>query len=283
MLNKFLRYLKILRSLQYINIALARGGATSSLRTVDITKPASWEFSGFSQNGEDGIIDVLTRHIRNPNYYFIEIGSSDGLENNTAWLAIARRFSGIWVEGNLAISMQCAYLFTALNYGLEFITMFVTKDNIVKLSERALNKNPDVFSMDIDGNDYYVTEAILSSGMKPKIFIVEYNSAFGPDMSVTIPYQEDFRLKKNHGENLFYGCSISAWKKLFTKFEYTFVTVDKNGVNAIFIDSEQFDTDFVMNIRGNNFAENFSQLREYRMPWNGQFQKIGERELVQIV
>ena len=282
MINKFLRYLKSLRNIQLINLSLARGGATSALRSLDYTDPLSWEFTGFSQNGEDGIIDVLSRRIINPNRYFIEIGAADGLENNTAWLAVARRFNGIWIEGSQTASEQCAHLFTPLNYGLEITCMFITKSNVLELGRKVLNTNPDVFSLDIDGNDYHVAEAILSIGLRPKIFIVEYNSAFGPEMSVTIPYREDFKLTRAYGENLYYGCSISAWKKLFLKNRYSFVTVDSNGVNAIFIDSQEFDANFVEGIRGIDFTENFSQSREYRTPWNGQFAFISEKNLVQV-
>jgi hypothetical protein len=160
--------------------------------------------------------------------------------------------------------------------------MFITKGNVLELGRKVLNTNPDVFSLDIDGNDYHVAEAILSIGLRPKIFIVEYNSAFGPEMSVTIPYQEDFQLTRAYGENLYYGCSITAWKKLFLKNRYSFVTVDSNGVNAIFIDSQEFDANFVEGIRGIDFTENFSQSREYRKPWNSQFAFISEKYLVQV-
>jgi len=44
--------------MQQITLALARGGAPSSLRNIDPFNPGSWEFCGFSQNGEDGIIDL---------------------------------------------------------------------------------------------------------------------------------------------------------------------------------------------------------------------------------
>jgi len=71
MISKLNRYLHHLRRMQRMNMALSRGAATSALRNVDLTKPDTWEFSGFSQNGEDGIIDVLTRQILKPNRYFI--------------------------------------------------------------------------------------------------------------------------------------------------------------------------------------------------------------------
>jgi hypothetical protein len=263
-------------------MALARGAATCSLRMLELSDPSTWEFSGFSQNGEDGIIDLLTRRIENPNRYFIEIGASDALENNTTWLAISRRFSGIWVEGDQATSDWCSYLFTSLNYGVESVCMFVTKEKVTDLKERALHTNPDVFSLDIDGNDYFIAEAVLSSGIRPKIFIVEYNSSFGPGLSVTIPYREDFRNNRDYLENLYYGCSIAAWKKLFSKFGYVFVTVDSNGVNGIFINPKEFGTEFVRNINGKDFVENFSQLREYRMNWEKQFEMIKDRDLVHV-
>lgn len=282
MLDKLLNYLKSLRSMQRINMALARGGATASLRNIDLSDPSTWEFSGFSQNGEDGIIDLLTRRIENPNRFFIEIGASDALENNTTWLAIARRFSGIWVEGDQSTSDWCSYLFTALNYGVESVCMFVTKDKVYDLKARSPHANPDVFSLDIDGNDYYIANAVLSSGMRPRIFIVEYNSSFGPELSVTIPYRDDFRNNRAYGENLYYGCSIAAWKKLFAQFGYVFVTVDTNGVNGVFIDPHEFNEEFVKNIRGKYFAENFAQLREYRVNWEKQFELIYNRELVTV-
>lgn len=282
MINKVLRYLKSLRSMQRVNMALARGAATSALRNIDIRDPSSWEFSGFSQNGEDGIIDVLTRHIIKPNRYFIEIGASDGIENNTAWLAMARRFSGIWVEGDPDTSKWCEYMFTALNYGVESVCMFVTKENASEFKSRVLHTNPDVFSLDIDGNDYYVADAILSAGFKPRIFVVEYNSAFGPENSVTIPYRDDFRCVRVHGDNLYYGCSISGWKTLFAKYGYTFVTVDVNGVNGFFIDATAFDENFVKGIGGLDFEENFAQLREYRKGWKDQYTFVEKRQMVTI-
>lgn len=281
-MNKLTRFLRHLRSMQSINMSMSRGAATSALRTIDFADPGSWEFSGFSQNGEDGIIDVLTRRIARPNRYFVEIGASNGLENNTSWLGVARRYSGLWIEGDPESSEWCRYLFTPLNYGMEIVTLFVTQESAAQVRETALHADPDVFSLDIDGNDYHLSRALLASGFKPKMFVVEYNSTFGPDQSVTIPYREDFRLTKGHGNNLYYGCSLAGWKKLFAQNGYTFVTVDSNGVNAFFIDPAAFTSGFVEGIRPCDFAENFSQAREYRMDWRGQFELIRNRELCQI-
>ncbi|MBS1808086.1 MAG: hypothetical protein JST84_07845 [Acidobacteria bacterium] len=263
-------------------MALSRGAATSSLRTIDLAEPLTWEFSGFSQNGEDGVIDVLMRHIIQPNYYFIEIGASDGIENNTSWLAISRRFGGVFVEGNPIASQWCRYVFTPLNYGVEFVNMFVTQDNMTELRNLARYSNPDVFSLDIDGNDYYVAKAVLDAGFRPKIFIVEYNSAFGPTQSLTIPYKKDFQVVQSYKDNLYYGCSIAGWQKLLSPRGYKFVTVERNGVNAFFIDPTTFESSFVEAIRGKSFSENVSQAREYKTDWHQQFALIQDREFFNI-
>jgi hypothetical protein len=268
--------------MQSINMSLARGAATSALRAIDFTDPGSWEFSGFSQNGEDGIIDVLTRRIARPNRYFVEIGASDGLENNTSWLAVARRYNGLWIEGDPESFEWGRYLFTPLNYGLEILQMFATRESAGQVRKTALHADPDVFSLDIDGNDYYLACAMLASGFRPKVFVVEYNSAFGPEKSVTIPYRKDFHFAKGYGNNLYYGCSLAGWKNLFTQNGYTFVTVDFNGVNAFFVDPATFEDGFVGSIMPRDFAENFSLAREYKMDWRGQFHLIRDRELFEI-
>ena len=100
---------------------MSRGAATSATRQVDPTNPNSWEFSAFSQNGEDGIIDFLSRKLLKPNRYCIEVGSGDGTENNTSWLVTARRYSGLMIEGNKKASERCRYLLGPHTLGLENI------------------------------------------------------------------------------------------------------------------------------------------------------------------
>ena len=59
MLSRTIDYLIDYKDRQRIAIALAKGGTSKLSREIDLRDPLTWEFSGFSQNGEDGIIDVL--------------------------------------------------------------------------------------------------------------------------------------------------------------------------------------------------------------------------------
>ena len=84
MISKVKYFFLALRNRQRVQICLAKGTASMFDRSIDLTNPISWEFSGFSQNGEDGIIDVLRSQLKAKNRYFIEIGAADGIDNNSA-------------------------------------------------------------------------------------------------------------------------------------------------------------------------------------------------------
>ncbi len=281
MFGKAKNFLRQMRSFQMMNASLARGAAGASARQVNLADPKTWEFSGFSQNGEDGIIDVLSRQIIRPNRYFVEVGASDGLENNTAWLAMVRRFNGIWVEGDEENSRWSRFFFERQNYGLKFLSMFVTLDNAKEIAREMAWRDPDVFSLDVDGNDYHFADSFLKAGVRPKVWVVEYNSAFGPERSVTIPYSPKFSVGSGSESGLYYGCSISGWRALFEGHGYRFVTVEQNGVNAFFANPRCFNASFLDGIRGVPFAENFSQFRQHGS-WGKQFAQIAGLPLLEI-
>jgi hypothetical protein len=282
MIKKLLNYLYDMRDRQRIIIALSKGAAMMNSREVDLTRPGTWEFSGFSQNGEDGILDVLCKQLDVSNRYFIEIGSSDGMENNTAWLLVAEKFSGIMIEGDSSLAKRASRMVVGHSVGGECHNMFVTRENMKELKSLSFYHDPDVFSLDIDGNDYYIAQAILDGGFRPKIFVVEYNSVYGPDRSVTVEYRDDFVFTSAHPTQLYYGVSISGWRKFFEQHGYRFVTVDRNGVNAFFVDSSFFSQDFLDGIRSLEFAENRYQYRKHRIPSEEQFTLISDQNFVEI-
>jgi hypothetical protein len=282
MINKFIKYLQHHRARQRITLALARAAATSKLRNIDPLNPSSWEFCGFSQNGEDGIIDFLTGRINNPNRNFLEIGASDGIENNTAWLAIANKYSGIMVEGDGKRSTLAKEIMAEFNIGVQCVNIFINKDNVSLLAKIINYDNPDVLSLDIDGNDYYIAKALMEMGFRPKIFIVEYNSAYGPFQSLTIKYTENFNIYKAHKSHLYYGVSVTGWKHFFDYYGYKFITVDYNGVNAFFVDANEFDYNFINTLKGIDFQENCYQMMKFKAKWEDQFNMISEMEFVDI-
>lgn len=251
-------------------------------RNINLKLPASWEFSGFSQNGEDGILDVLRKNLKNSNRYFIEIGAADGIENNSGWLLVAEKYNGLLIEGSPHLVERARRTVVGYSIGAEIHNMFVTKESVRDLKAMAMHHDPDVFSLDIDGNDYYIAQAIFDTGFRPKIFVVEYNSVYGPERSMTIEYQPTFVFARAHPTHLYYGVSISGWRRFFEQHGYRFVTVDRNGVNGFFVDPEHFDASFLDGVKGLAFAENQSQYKKFRIPHEQQFTLIADQKFVTI-
>lgn len=270
------------RDRQRMAVALAKAAAQLQQRRVDLSDPATWEFSGFSQNGEDGVLDVLLGQLSRCDRTCVEIGSGDGVENNTAWLLVARKFCGLMVEGDGRLARRTQRNIVGHSIGSECMEHFVTRDDAGMLLQRAPSREPDVFSLDIDGNDFHIMTAMLDAGFRPKIMVVEYNSVFGPERALTIPYQDDFSLRRGHPSQLAYGVSISAWRKALAARGYRFVTVEQNGVNAFFVDPAWFDSGFLDSVRGLDFAENRYQLRKFGGDSASQFQLIAGESFIGV-
>ncbi len=281
-IERFLNNFRDLRDRQRITIALSKGAAMMHARNIDLTLPATWEFSGFSLNGEDGILDVLRKRLLTSNRYFIAVGIADGIESSATWLVVAEKYSGMMVEGDARLEARANHMMMGYSLGAESRHMFVTKHNAQELKAMAFYEDPDVFTLDIDGNDYYVAQALFDAGFRPKIFVVEYNSTYGPDQSITIEYRDDFYHTTAHPTHIYYGVSIAGWRKFFESKGYRFITVDQNGVNAFFVDPTYFDLAFLNGIKSLEFAENRYQYKKFRMPSEKQFALIADQKYVSI-
>jgi len=275
-------YLLDSRDRQRIAIALIKGNAMRQARQIELTNPITWEFSGFSQNGEDGIIEVLRKQLRSSNRYFVEIGASNGVENNSAWLVVAERYKGLMIEGDARLVKRANRNIAIYSIGAQCKAMFVTVETTSEILKLIRHRDPDVFSLDIDGNDYHVAQALMNGGLRPKIIVVEYNSAYGPDRELSIAYRPDFSVRQAHSSRLYYGVSIAGWRKFFETKGYRFVTVDQNGVNAFFVDPVWFDSSFIDNIQGAEFVENQAQLCAHGVSNEEQFAIIKDQKFSQI-
>lgn len=282
MLKRLINYLFDNHDRQRIAIALAKGAAMMPARRIDLTHPETWEFSGFSQNGEDGIIEVLRRQLHSSNRYFVEIGSAHGVENNSAWLVVAERYEGLMIEGNARLAERARRNVAIYSIGTQCHGMFVTVESASTILNLAQCHDPDVFSLDIDGNDYHIARALMSGGFRPRIVVVEYNSVYGPERSLSVAYRSDFAMKSAHPSELYYGVSIAGWRRFFEDQGYRFVTVDRNGVNAFFVDPGFFDASFLDGILGSAFVENRYQLRKFGVSSDEQFLLIADQDFVSI-
>ena len=83
-------------------------------------------------------------------------------------------------------------------HDLRATAAFITKENINALMNDTGWEDVGLLQIDIDGNDYWVLKEMDMTKLRPTILILEYNSVFGIDRAITIPYKEDFQRTKVH-------------------------------------------------------------------------------------
>lgn len=283
MLEQIKRRLDLFRIHQTVTLRLARGAASAAARTLDRTNPNTWEFSAFSQNGEDGVLDYLTRQLLNPSFEFLEIGSGNESQNGSGWLSIGRNYSGTMVLADADQAKRCRQLMDLYSKSVQVLAREVLPSNAAVTLSDAGNHQPDVFILDVDGLDYYVADMLWKSGFGPKIVCVEYNSSFGPDDSVTVPMETDFNQKKVKRHALYYGVSINGWQKFFSKYDYRFLGVDQKGTKAFFVLADAFHSAALTEMANiNHFRDNHDRLLEFRGGWKAQRALFSELPVVEI-
>jgi hypothetical protein len=195
---------------------------------------ADTEFRAFSQFGEDGIIQHLIHSIPILENSFLEFGVENYTEANTRFLLINDQWRGLVLDGS---EHNIEYIQKDDLYWRHDITakcLFVTRVNINEiLSSSGFVGDIGLLSIDIDGNEYWVWDAI--DVVTPRIVICEYNSIFGAEHAVTIPYDEKFDRSEAHYTQLYFGVSLAALCSLAEQKEYDFVGCNSAGVNAFFI------------------------------------------------
>lgn len=193
-----------------------------------------FEYSMFSQNGEDGILRYLFSEIGFGSRFFLEFGFSV-LQNNSLRLILKEQFSGIFIDGAESSVKQFneAVLLSGIA-NVQAINRFLDLDNLEStIVESKLPGEIDLLSIDVDGNDYWFWEGITC--ISPRIVLIEYNASLGPDLSLTVPYDPSFDRHRKHKSGFYAGASIGALEKLGKKKGYSLVACDSMGVNAFFV------------------------------------------------
>ncbi|MEO8299136.1 MAG: hypothetical protein ABI574_15140 [Burkholderiales bacterium] len=196
--------------------------------------PRDNEFRVYSQWGEDGIIDYLVSCIDIPDKAFVEFGVENYTEANTLFLLKHRHWRGLIIDGSPDHIGSVKASDVYWRYALHADASFITRDNINEIILRnGFEGDIGLLSVDIDGNDYWVWEAITC--VRPRIVVSEYNSLFGFAACISTPYAPDFYRTRAHPSNMYYGASIAALDYLARSRGYTLVAGNSAGNNVFFV------------------------------------------------
>ena len=207
----------------------------------------------FSQFDEDGLLDEVFRRIGTTSRTFVEFGVGDGLENNSLAFLLAG-WRGLWIEADPVHQDRIRSGFAAALEArqLTLVGEFVTAENIEDLLARGgVAEEPDLVSIDIDGNDYWVWKAMRR--FRPRVVVIEYNASLGRTAQVVRPYDPGARWDGSTG----FGASLAALEGLGREKGYSLVGCSVAGVNALFVRSD---------LVGQHFLEPFTSQVHYEPP-----------------
>jgi len=210
-------------------------------------------FKVYSQSDEDGIIEEIFNRIGIRQGRFCEIGVEDGLECNSFYL-IHKGWRGCWIEGDLNQCRSIQERFNSLlaNGRLQLLPDFVSAENINTLLNKyeQIQGNVDFLSIDIDGNDIYLLEAM---NFHPKVICIEYNAKFPSSVSKKPLYNPQNRWKGTD----YMGASLVSIVETARKKGYALVGTNITGSNAFFVRDD---------LVGNSFCTNSSVEYLYNPP-----------------
>ncbi len=192
----------------------------------------------FSQYEEDGKLLYIFAVLGMKHKTFVEIGSDDGINSNCANLALNFGWRGLFLDGNEKAIKRGRRFYSKYPHPWMYPPVFkqalVKTENINQLiSEAKLKGEIDLLSIDIDGNDYWVWNAI--EVVTPKVVIIETHVEFGM-RNIVVPYDKDYFFPGKHP--VYHGASPIAMVNLAKKKGYRLVGANELGFNLIFVKNE---------------------------------------------
>lgn len=206
------------------------------------------KFKMYSQTGEEGIIGYILAHI-SANKFLVDLGAWDGQHlSNTKYFLDHQGYEGLLIDGD--------------NHGNENVKQhFITKENICGLLKNyGCPKYFDFLNIDLDGNDYYILNEILSQ-YRPALICAEFNGTIDNGVSKTIAYNEHH----TWGNDDYYGFSFEAGKKLAEANGYA-VVFQNDSLNIYMVRKDL--------LNGSEFGVNYAVNKYHPHNPNGEWVEI---------
>jgi hypothetical protein len=263
-MNARLRGVPILCRIKRRLVQLARGSEEVIYRHSDVAQKnliASWKqlqasgvilpldqvgFSRFSEFEEDGQLLYLLTLAGSASRTVVEISSQDGRVCMATNLLVHHRWRGFLFDGDPVFVAEGRRFFAshpATRAAPPVMRAeWFTRDNVNQvLASAGVPDDADVLSLDIDGNDLYLWNAMT---MRPRILICEFNNAVPNELALTIPYQPDFSFSALPADQaMFRSASLAAYVAVSRRKGYRLVGVNALGFNAIFLRDDVLATE----------------------------------------
>ena len=153
---------------------------------------SSYKRTIVTQDGEDGIIEVIFERLKVSGGWCVEFGAWDGEHLSNTWnLWHNRGWKALLIEGDPHKFEQLRANtrdFPAVACLCRWVS-HEGPDRLDDLLEGAeVPKDFDLLSIDVDGDDYHIWKSLVR--FEPKLVVIEYNQTFPPHIELIDPVGE---------------------------------------------------------------------------------------------
>ena len=195
------------------------------------------DYKIYSQNGEDGILDYLLTRLKIEKPKFIEIGVGDYYESNTRFIFERTSCEGLIIDIIDDFKHKVEKNTNVWRGNLKILQKKINSENFLSIiEEHNFIQDIDLFSIDVDGIDYWILEKLPKKFCK--IIVAEFNPYFGSELEVTVPNDPEFDRTKYHYSNLCFGASLRSIVELLTKKGFTFLGTNLFRNNVFFVNDD---------------------------------------------
>lgn len=240
------------------------------------------EFKIYSQNGEDGILDYLIFSLGIKRPKFIEIGIGDYSESNSRFIFERTSPKGMVVDSIPDLENKIKKRIKIWKGDLKIVNKEINSNNVLDtIKKDKMMVDLDLFSIDIDGIDYWVLDKLPK--FFSKIVVLEYNPTFGFELEVSVPNIPNFNRSLYHYSNLCFGMSLKAAVEIMEEKNFYFVGVNLMRNNAFFISKEFQKNDYFKNLKIDKLEQiNEANFRESRDK-NGTLNYLSGKEKIKEI
>jgi len=228
-----------------------------------------------SEHGEDGILKRIFEIISEESRWCVDLGALNGVHGSNVWHLIKERgWAGVLIEADKTYfeKLQKEYVNNKNVYSINAFVSFKGRDSLDKIfSHTPLPQTFDLFSLDIDGNEYHLWNALMD--YRPRVMVIEFNPTIPNDVNFIQP--KDMRvfqgsslraliaLGKTKGYELIATTDVNAFfvlKELFPKFN-----IANNSIDAIHT-NHQYETKFFQLYDGTICISGYDYLLWHKLP-----------------
>ena len=219
----------------------------------DLSELKKHQINYYAQAGEDGLLKYIFENIQPRCKFGVEFGAG-GVMAKENFVPTGYPMNDVVDGTNLKLFVNDFNWKTVMwenkpmnssesmkKYGIHLES--VTIENVNDLFKKYnVPENVDVVVIDVDGQDYWIWEAL---DWKPQIVVIEFNTTLNLNES-KVMHKDSEHYKWRDSTSLYYGASVTALKKLGKKKGYTLI--DACGRNLFFILDELVEEGYDVNV-----------------------------------